>query len=194
MKRVNILGTAIMLMVFTFFAVNLFAAGEGMERQTSPAAQMPTEREGGQMSAEAAADGPFRASQVLGKSLRGDNDETLGEVADLIIGPEGEITFALVGRGGVLGLGESYTAVPWSAVSRDVQKGDLLASISKERFDQAPTFSGDEIEKIARADFEAKVYGYYGEARHPEKEHKGMEHEGSMPMGEKSPAGANEGQ
>jgi len=189
MKKLNILvAVMMMLMMFGLFAGNSFAAGEGMEHKTGPAAQAPMERETGRMEATvAAADKPFRASEVLGKNLKGDKDQKLGEVSDLIIGPEGEITFVLVSRGGLLGVGENYAAVPWSAVTRDAERDELFASITKESFDQAPAFSKDEIDNIARSDFEAKVHGYYGEETRREMKHEGFEHEGSRPMMDKSP-------
>jgi len=193
MKKVNIFVTAMMLVMFVLFTVNSFAAGEGMERQTGPAAQAPMERETGRMEAgraAAAADKPVRVSQILGKDLKGDREQSLGEINDLIIGPNGEVTFALVSRGGLLGMGESYAAIPWSSVTRGAAGDDLFASVTKESFDQAPTFSKSEIDNVAQSEFEAKVYGYYGEGARPGMEHKGMKHEGSKPMMERPPAGA----
>jgi sporulation protein YlmC with PRC-barrel domain len=165
MKRVSILATLVVLAMFMLFTANSFAAGEKMdEKSSAPASQSATGRETGQQMAttESRADKSLMISEILGKDLLGERGEKLGEVKDLLISSEGEITFALVSRGGVLGVGEQYAPVPWSAVSRSGEKGQFATNISKERFDKAPTLSKDEISNLAQSEIEHKVHGYYG--------------------------------
>jgi sporulation protein YlmC with PRC-barrel domain len=82
---------------------------------------------------------------IDGATVRSPNDDKLGEVKDLILSREARrITFALVGHGGVLTVGEKVTAVPFRALDWNADKKTLNLSMTKEQFDAAPTLdSGD---------------------------------------------------
>src|SRR4029453_15488634 len=50
--------------------------------------------------------------QILGKSVYNDKDEKVGDVDDLIIAPDSSVSYAIIGVGGFLGLGERQVAIP----------------------------------------------------------------------------------
>ena len=50
--------------------------------------------------------------QILGKPVYNDKDEKVGDVDDLIIAPDSSVSYAIIGVGGFLGLGERQVAVP----------------------------------------------------------------------------------
>jgi hypothetical protein len=50
--------------------------------------------------------------QILGKPVYNDKNEKVGDVDDLIIAPDSSISYAIIGVGGFLGLGERQVAVP----------------------------------------------------------------------------------
>ncbi len=59
----------------------------------------------------------IRASRVIGTDVKDTNGETIGKVEDLILDKtENAIMFAVVGFGGVLGIGEKFHPVPWSSL------------------------------------------------------------------------------
>ena len=49
---------------------------------------------------------------ILGKPVYNDKNEKVGDVDDLIIAPNSSISYAIIGVGGFLGLGERQVAVP----------------------------------------------------------------------------------
>ncbi len=55
------------------------------------------------------------AKQILGKSVYNDNNDKNGKIGDveyLIIAPDSSVSYAIIGVGGVLGLGERQMAIP----------------------------------------------------------------------------------
>ncbi|MCA3010402.1 MAG: PRC-barrel domain-containing protein, partial [Phycisphaerales bacterium] len=69
--------------------------------------------------AEAAKRLPARckASQLIGLSITNSHDENLGEIQDIVMdGANRNIAYAVVGFGGVLGMGEKHFAMPWRLI------------------------------------------------------------------------------
>jgi sporulation protein YlmC with PRC-barrel domain len=50
--------------------------------------------------------------QILGKSVYNDKNEKVGDVDDLIVAPDSSVSYAIIGVGGFLGLGERQVAIP----------------------------------------------------------------------------------
>src|SRR5713101_6803945 len=48
--------------------------------------------------------------QILDKTVYNEQNEKVGEVDDIIVAPDKSISYAIVGVGGFLGLGEHYVA------------------------------------------------------------------------------------
>lgn len=77
--------------------------------------------------------------QVLGKNVINDNGETIGEVKDVLIAPDGAASYGIVGVGGFLGIGEKYVAIPVSQV-RYSAGSFILPGVTKEVLENAPAF------------------------------------------------------
>jgi PRC-barrel domain len=54
---------------------------------------------------------------VLGKSVRSNADEDMGQIIDVIVKRDGHVRAAVIDFGGFLGVGSRRTAVEWSALS-----------------------------------------------------------------------------
>jgi sporulation protein YlmC with PRC-barrel domain len=52
--------------------------------------------------------------QILGRPVHNDQDEKVGQVDDIIVAPDKSISYAILGVGGFLGLGEHYVAIPFN--------------------------------------------------------------------------------
>lgn len=60
--------------------------------------------------------GMYRASELIGKDVRGGNNEDIGEVGDLLIDPNGQVRAVILDIGGFLGIGETNVAIPMQQV------------------------------------------------------------------------------
>ncbi len=73
----------------------------------------------------------LRASKVLGATAPERPSENLGSIEDLLLDRNSRVAFAIIGHGGVLGIGENYIPVPWSKLQLSQRPDDagLVAAI-----------------------------------------------------------------
>lgn len=92
-----------------------------------------------------ASHGQILATTLIGQTLyngTGDNAENIGDVNDVVIGPDGTAEAVVVGVGGFLGMGEKDVAVDFDRigwVERDGEKWLTIAATQKE-LEAAPAF------------------------------------------------------
>lgn len=105
----------------------------------------------------------FSARRFLGKNVADVTGERIGEVDDLIIDMESACAkYAVVGVGGILGLGEKHYIVPVQALSMNTETGALMMSVEKSRLHNAPTFDRDNPPDFADEQWSRSLYTYYG--------------------------------
>jgi sporulation protein YlmC with PRC-barrel domain len=61
----------------------------------------------------------WSAVELLDEEAYGSTGDMVGEVEDLIIGPDGNIVSVIVEGGGFLDIGDAHLAVPWDDVTRE---------------------------------------------------------------------------
>ena len=77
--------------------------------------------------------------QILGKSVYNNVGEKVGDINDLIVTPDKAVSYAIVGVGGFLGVGEHEIAVPVGQLKQ--QEGKIvLPGATKEALKAAPKF------------------------------------------------------
>lgn len=77
--------------------------------------------------------------QILGKDVYNDTGDKIGEISDLIVAPNKSVSYAIVGVGGFLGLGERDVAVPVSKFQQQMGK-IVLKGATKDALKAAPEF------------------------------------------------------
>ncbi|WP_315986497.1 DUF1254 domain-containing protein [Microvirga sp. Mcv34] len=78
-------------------------------------------------------------NQILGREIYNDKGERVGHVADLIVAPDKTATYAIVGTGGFLNLGEHMTAVPVSQFT--FKDGEIvLPNATRQSLEAMPRF------------------------------------------------------
>ena len=102
-----------------------------------------------------------RASDIIGLTVTNDQHQDLGTVDDLILSGDGRVSYVVISRGGILGVGEKLSAIPWLASNPRIHERALVVDISKERFEKAPSFKS--WAEFKETGFESKVRAYYGE-------------------------------
>jgi len=90
--------------------------------------------------------GEWRASKLIGSSVYGPKDESIGDINELLIADDGSVEAVVVGVGGFLGIGEKDVAIPFDALN--VQRkpnSDAIEKItvaySKDELKNAPKFA-----------------------------------------------------
>jgi sporulation protein YlmC with PRC-barrel domain len=107
-----------------------------------PMAPEQSTAQGGQFLKEQTAD-DMLASSIIGKPAVNSQDETIGDVNDLVTDRSGKITAALIGVGGFLGIGEKDVAVRFEDLKLNRDENDnvkVTLNISKETLAEAPDY------------------------------------------------------
>jgi sporulation protein YlmC with PRC-barrel domain len=87
------------------------------------------------------------AHVFLGAAVQNTAGETIGKIADLVFTPAGQISTAVLGVGGFLGMGEKHVAVPYSALSFKAGTDGariIVVAVTKETLTAVPAFRATE--------------------------------------------------
>ena len=93
--------------------------------------------------------GAWRASKLIGASVYGPDNASIGEISDVLIAPDGKIRAVVVSVGGFLGAADKDIAIPFQALSitRGPAEGaidKIKVSYSKQQLNEAPRFAFDQ--------------------------------------------------
>ena len=89
------------------------------------------------------ASGQWLASDLMGLNVVGSNNESIGEVSDLLVDEDGNIHAAVVGVGGFLGIGQKSVAISFEAFDIASDKNgnpEARLTLTKEELESAPAF------------------------------------------------------
>jgi sporulation protein YlmC with PRC-barrel domain len=98
------------------------------------------------------------SDDLVGLSVMGQQDEEIGSISDLLVDVQtGQVAFAIVSAGGVLGVGGDQYIVPWTALQVSPEAEDARINISQDRLQEAPT--GDSVADRQEAE---QIHQFYG--------------------------------
>lgn len=111
------------------------------------------------------------ASRVENASVFNDEGWLIGHIKDLSIDREtGEVVYAILCFGGLLGIGRCLHPLPWSVLSYDPEKHGYVIGLDIRALKDAPHYEAAELEGLggphhikAKQDIDA----YYESARDP---------------------------
>jgi hypothetical protein len=85
----------------------------------------------------------WMASNYVGHTVYGPNNEKLGKITDLILDSDGQAVAAIIGVGGFLGIGEKDVAVSFKALKTTTKNGAeyLTLSVTKDQLKSATKFT-----------------------------------------------------
>ncbi|MGG5809862.1 PRC-barrel domain-containing protein [Falsiroseomonas sp. CW058] len=85
-----------------------------------------------------------RASQVIGSTVYNENNESIGEVDDLIVPTAGGQPVAIISVGGFLGIGARLVAVPYERLQHNSDRNRwMLQGATKDSLQSLPAFNYD---------------------------------------------------
>lgn len=86
------------------------------------------------------------ATKVQGTAVYDTEGGRLGHVQDIMLHKvSGQVAFAILSFGGVLGVGERFTPLPWSVLTYDTDRGGYVVPLSKDRLRDSPNYNRDEL-------------------------------------------------
>ncbi len=110
----------------------------------------------------ASTNGNVRLSKLIGAKVKSNDGKDLGKLEDVLVDPQtGRPTFAILGQGGALGLGEKRHPVPWQALQINSEKQVTLNNTDQQRFSSAPTTSSPDYSDLNNPDNVVVIYRFY---------------------------------
>ena len=120
------------------------APSSQMQSKPSATTDISSERSVGFMQSQSA--GEWRSSKLVGTSVYGPDDKSIGKISDILIDNNGGIKAVVIGVGGFLGMGEKDVAVPFKALkvtrkqnSSSIEK--ITVTYTKDQLKNAPKFA-----------------------------------------------------
>jgi sporulation protein YlmC with PRC-barrel domain len=117
-------------------SILILSSGYCLAQATTPAA--PAQTTDNQMTT----DNHF-VSEIYDQSVYDKNENKIGKVDNLVVGPDGKINSAIVGVGGFLGLGQKDVEIPYSDLKIATRNGKnwLEVDRTKDELQNAPAFN-----------------------------------------------------
>jgi osmotically-inducible protein OsmY len=104
----------------------------------------------------------FKASQLMGMTVKNRRNESLGEIKDLVVDlPAGRIVYAVFGAGGLLGIGDRYLAIPPKAFALGSDSKSIFLEADKDMLKAAPGFDRNNWPDMADQRWTTEVYRYH---------------------------------
>jgi hypothetical protein len=89
----------------------------------------------------------WRASNLIGSSIRNAANEPIGDINDLLIGADGEVSAVVVGVGGFLGIGEKNVALPFNELSFSKNENGntvVMSKATKQTLESMPEWKNEQ--------------------------------------------------
>jgi hyperosmotically inducible periplasmic protein len=103
-----------------------------------------------------------RASKLIGMTVKNRQDETLGDVENLLVDlPSGRLVAVVLSSGGFLGMGDALSAVPPTALQFSADRASLQLDATKQSLTSAPHFKANQWPDFAQPEQAGGVYRAY---------------------------------
>lgn len=127
--------------------------------------RLPPEQRARPVSAEALYKG-VRASQLMDQDVHGPNGNQLGEVEDILVNADGQVTAIVVEGGGFLDIGDAAFRVKWSDVNLTPGRDGVQVPITENKAERRGLFDGPETVATGAREFRlSELIGDYTRLR-----------------------------
>ncbi len=108
--------------------------------------------------------GPFVMScaTLVSEVIENAQGEELGKLEHVMLDvPSGRVAYAVLARGGVLGLGAKLFAIPWEALRLDAKRGCLVLDVDRDRLEKAPGFDHEHWPSMGDEAWAARIREFF---------------------------------
>jgi hypothetical protein len=82
----------------------------------------------------------LRARTLIGLDLKNDQNESIGEIDDVVVDADGRVQQVVVSVGGFLGVGARSVAISWNDIHFDAQREVATVNMTKDQLSAQPEF------------------------------------------------------
>ena len=113
----------------------------------------------------------LKSSEYTGQRVFTSDGKEIGSVQDFVVDARsGQVLYALVGSGGVLGMGGQSRAVPMSALQRSNDAKGFSLPVEEAKWNQAPTFQQSDVNTLSLDQRGRETFEFFGTRPDEEKD------------------------
>jgi sporulation protein YlmC with PRC-barrel domain len=102
------------------------------------------------------------SNKVEGTAVYGIDGDKLGSIYNFMVDKRlGQVEYAVLQFGGMLGLGSDFYPLPWEVLEYDEDQGGYVVELTKDQLKEAPHFAANEEPEFTPA-YRGEIYGAYG--------------------------------
>ncbi|MDI7863982.1 PRC-barrel domain-containing protein [Rhizobiaceae bacterium n13] len=102
------------------------------------------------------------SDKVVGTDVYGADRHHIGSIERIILEKEGgRVSYAVLGFGGFLGIGDDHYPLPWSKLTYDESLGGFRIDLTKEQIERAPRYAEEDDMDWSRENGR-RIHEYYG--------------------------------
>ena len=102
------------------------------------------------------------ARKVIDTEVFDPSGKKIGEVKDVVLDKtSNNIMFAIVGFGGLMGVGEKYHPIPWSELDYKERRKGYVVGFTKDQLAAAPAGSIEELTRDDGRAYRDRAFDYY---------------------------------
>ncbi len=103
------------------------------------------------------------SDKVEGTAVYGADDTKIGSIERVMIDKiSGKVSYAVLGFGGILGVGNDHYPLPWQSLKYDTRLGGYVTGITEQQLRGAPRYSDDKDWNWADGAGNRALNDYYG--------------------------------
>ena len=106
------------------------------------------------------------ATKLRSAKFMNNRSEELGKLEDLLLDGRYHAAFAIMGQGGILGIGENHIPIPWAKlgfkVNPEANAVAITIDVAKEQLEKAPLVKGNNYATLLAPGFADGVRRYFG--------------------------------
>ncbi|WP_439925837.1 PRC-barrel domain-containing protein [Nitrobacter sp. JJSN] len=103
------------------------------------------------------------SDKVAGTAVYGPDDQEIGTIERVMIEKtSGRVSYAVLGFGGFLGIGNDHYPLPWNALKYDTRVGGYRTGITADQLNGAPKYASENSWNWEEPGRSKSVDDYYG--------------------------------
>jgi hypothetical protein len=102
------------------------------------------------------------SDKVEGTAVYGADDKKIGSIERVMNKVSGKVSYAVLGFGGFLGLGNEHYPLPWQSLKYDTRLGGYRTGVTEDQLRGAPKYSNDNDWNWGDPAGNRAVNDYYG--------------------------------
>jgi len=112
-----------------------------------------------------------KASTIVGLNVQNAQNKDLGEIQEIVLDAgDSRIAYAVLAFGGVLGMGEDYFAIPWSAFQMKADGSAAILNIDEQTLKNSKGFNKDNWPDMGDPKWAQEAHRQYGQELYRDQE------------------------